>query len=188
MRTDIQPPTAVSPPPSAHGRPSRSWLWPGIGVAAVGVVAGLVFGFSSYRDSQEKIDAFARMAVPGTMAVQIADPARQVVYYEGDPAVGIDDLMVGIVGPGGVAVAVAPYEGELVYERTDLTLGRAVASFNAAQTGPYEIEVTGVDRGEITVGESFSRLALPGILFGLAIAVLSLVGGFAMGLLGFVRR
>jgi hypothetical protein len=90
--------------------------------------------------------------------------------------------------PAGAAVAVASYQGELIYERTDLTLGRAIASFEASQTGAYEIEVSGVGTGQITVGESFSRLALPGVLVGLAIAGLSMVAGFVLWLFGIVRR
>jgi hypothetical protein len=96
--------------------------------------------------------------------------------------------MVSIADPAGVTVAVAPFEGELIYETTDLTQGRALASFDAAQSGAYEIEVTGIDTGQVTVGESFSRLALPGILAGLAIAGLSLVAGFALWLYSMLRR
>jgi hypothetical protein len=188
MRTDTQPTIATSTPPRAHHRQSRSWLWPGIGVAAVGVVAGLVFGITGYQDSREKIDTFARMTVPGTMTVQVDEPDRQVLYYEGDQIVDIDDLVVGIIAPSGASVVVASYEGELIYETTDLTLGRAIAYFDAAQIGAYEIEVSGADTGQITVGESFSLLALPGILAGPAIAGLSLVAGLAIWLIGIVRR
>ena len=115
-------------------------------------------------------------------------PGQQVVYYEGDESVGIDDLVVGIIDPAGATVAVASYEGELIYETTNLTLGRAIDSFDSTQIGAYHIEVSGVDTGQITVGQSFSRLALPGILVGLAIAGLSLVAGFVLWLFGIVRR
>jgi hypothetical protein len=187
MRTDTQPTIAASPP-RTHDRPSRSWFWPGIGVAVVGVAAGLMLGITSYQDSQQKIDSFARMSVPGTVTVQVDEPGQRVVYYEGDENVGIDDLVIGIIDPTGATVAIAKYEGELIYETTDLTLGRAVASFDAAQTGVYKIEVSGIDTGQVTVGESFSRLALPGVLAGLAIAILSLLAGFVLWLFSIVRR
>jgi hypothetical protein len=151
-------------------------------------VAGLIFGITSYQNSQGEIDTFARMSVPGTATIQVDEPGQQVVYYEGDETVGSDDLVIGIIDPAGATVAVAPYESDLIYETTDLTLGRAIASFDAAQIGPYEIEVSGVDTGQITVGESFSRLALPGVLVGLAIAGLSLVAGFVLWLSAIVRR
>ncbi len=189
MRTDIQPTIATSPPPRTHHhRQTRSLFWPGIGVTAVGVVAGLVIGITSYQDSQQEIANFARVSVPGTVTVEVDEPARQVVYYEGDQNIGIEDLVVDIIAPGGNSVAVASYEGELIYEITDLVLGRAIASFDAAQIGAYEIEVSGEDTDQITVGESVARLALPGVLVGLAIAGLSLVAGFAIWLIGFVRR
>jgi len=47
--------------------------------------------------------------------------------------------------------------------------------------------VSGVDTGQITVGQSYSRLALPGILVGLGIAGLSLVAGFVLWLFGIVK-
>jgi hypothetical protein len=152
------------------------------------MVAGLVLGITSYQNSQQEIDTFARVAVPGTVTMQVDEPGQQVVYYEGDVSVGIDDLVVSIADPAGATVAVAPYEGELIYETTDLTLGRAIASFDAAQIGVYEVEVNGIDSGQVTVGKSFSRLALPGVLAGLAIAGLSLVAGLALWLFSILRR
>jgi len=187
MRTDVQP-TITIPPPRSHDQPARSWLWPGVGVAVVGLVAGLVFGITSYQDSQQKIDAFARLSLPGTVTVQVDEPGRQVVYYEGGQNVGLGDLAVIITDPAGATVAMAPYEGELIYETTDLTLGRAIAWFDAAQIGDYEIEVTGIDTGQVTVGDSVARLALPGILAGLAIAGLSLAAGVALWLVSILRR
>jgi hypothetical protein len=118
----------------------------------------------------------------------VDEPGRQVVYYEGDQTVGLDDMLVSIVEPLGSTVAIAPYEGELIYETVDLTLGRAIASFDAAQIGAYEIEVTGIDTGQVTVGESYSRIALPGVLAGLAIAGLSLVAGLALWLFWILKR
>ena len=188
MRPDTRPTIATSPPPRSHERPSRSWLWPGVGVAAVGLFAGLVIGITSYQDSQQQLDAFARLTVPGTMTVQVDEPGQQIVYYEGDQSVGIEDLVVSIADPAGATAAVAPYEGELIYETTDLTQGRALASFDATHVGAYEIEVSGIDTGQVTVGESFSRLALPGVLAGLAIAGLSLAAGFALWLYSMLRR
>ena len=157
-------------------------------MAVVGQAVGLVFGVISYQDSQQMIDTFSRISVPGTVTVQVDEPGQRVVYYEGDQSVSLGDLAVTIIDPVGSTVAVAPYEGELIYETTDLTLGRAIVSFEAAQVGAYEIEVGGIDTGQVTVGESYSRLALPGVLAGLAIAGLSLVAGLALWLFPILRR
>jgi hypothetical protein len=189
MRTDTQPTISTSRPPSTtDNRPSRSWFGRGVGIAFVGLVAGLVLGITSYQNSQQKIDTFARVSLPGTVTVQVVEPGQQVVYYEGDEIVGIDDLVVSIADPAGATVAVAPFEGELIYETTDLTLGRAIATFDAAQIGAYEIEVSGIDTGQVTIGESFARLALTGVLAGLAVAGLSLVAGFVLWLYSILRR
>jgi hypothetical protein len=189
MRTDTQPNIAtLAPPPSTRGRRLKSWFWPGIGVAVVGLAAGLVLGITSYQDSQQEIDTFARVAVPGTVTIQVDEPGQQVVYHEGDQRVGLDDLVVSVADPAGATVAVAPYEGELIYETTDLTLGRAIASFDATRIGAYQLEVRGIDTGQVTVGESFALLALPGVLAGLAIAGLSLVAGFVLWLYSILRR
>ena len=188
MSTDTQPTIATSPPPSGtHDRASRSWFWPGIGVATVGLVAGLTLGITSYQDSQQEIDGFARMLVPGTVIVQVDEPGPQVVYYEGEESV-IGNLVVTVANPDGAAVAIAPYEAELIYETPDLTLGRAIASFDAEQIGAYDVGVRGTDSGQITVGDSVARLALPGVLAGLAIAGLSLVAGFSLWLVSILRR
>ena len=188
MTTDVQPRIPTAPSPRTRDRYSSFWFWPGIGIAAVGLVAGLAIGITSYQDSQQEIDTFARTSVPGTATVQVDEPGRQVIYYEGDESVGLDDLTVGIIDPAGETVPVFSYEGELIYETTDLTLGRAIASFEASQIGAYEIEVSGVDKGQVTVGESFSRLALPGVFVGLMIAGLSLVAGFVLWVFRIVRR
>ena len=157
-------------------------------MAVVGLAIGLVLGVTSYQDSQQMIDTFSRISVPGTVTVQMDEPGQRIVYYEGDQSVSLRDLAVTIIDPVGSTVAVAPYEGELIYETTDLTLGRAIVSFEAAQVGAYEIEVGGIDTGQVTVGESYSRLALPGVLAGLAIAGLSLVAGLALWLFPILRR
>lgn len=188
MKTDVQLRIPTAPSPRTRDRNSSSWFWLGIGIAAVGLVAGLAIGITSYQDSQLEIATFARTSAPGTATVKVDETGRQVIYYEGDQSVGLDDLTVGIIDPAGETVPVFSYEGELIYETTDLTLGRAIASFEASQIGAYEIEVSGVDTGQVTVGESFSRLALPGVFVGLVITGLSLVAGFVLSVFRIVRR
>lgn len=188
MRTDTQPTIAPSPPPRTHDRSSRSWFWPGIGVAAIGLIVGLAIGVTSFQNSQQQVADFARSSVPGIVTLQVDEPGRQVVYYEGDLSVGLEDLVVDITDGAGANVAVAPYGSELIYETTGGSLGRAIATFDADQVGAYEVNVSGMDAGQVTVGESFARLALPGIFAGLAIAGISLAAGLALWLVSVVRR
>lgn len=188
MRTHTQPTTVTPPPSRTHGRSSKSWFWPGIGIAATGLIVGLAVGIASFQDSQRQVDAFARSTVPGTVTVQVDEPGRQVIYYEGDLSVSIEDVVVDITDAAGAPVAVAPYGSELIYETADRTLGRAIATFDATRAGAYEIDVSGMDTGQVTVGESFAHLALPGIFAGLAIAAISLAVGLALWLVSVLRR
>ena len=188
MRTDTKPTIETSPLAETRDRSSRSWFWPAIGVAVIGLAVGLTLGITSFQDSQQQVDAFARSSVPGTVTAQVDEPGQQVVYYEGDMGIRFGDLVVDINDPTGTAVAVAPYGSELIYENSDFTLGRAIATFDAAQIGAYEIAVSGIDTGQVTVGESFARLALPGILAGLAIAAVSLAAGLVLWLVTALRR
>jgi len=188
MTSNTRPATVTSPPPQSHDRSSRSWFWPGLGITAIGLIVGLAIGITSFQDSQEQVDAFARSSVPGTVTAYVDEPGRQVVYYEGNLSVGLEDLVVDITDAAGADVAVAPYGSELIYETTGASLGRAIATFDADRAGAYEVEVSGMDTGQVTVGESFARLALPGIFAGLAIAGLSLTAGLALWLVSALRR
>ncbi len=99
-----------------------------------------------------------------------------------------DDLTIAVRDPAGSPVDVAPYRGELIYEKVDLTQGRAVATFDAQRAGIYEIQVSGVSIGRLVVGDSYARRALPGVVSGLAIAAVSVVAGLVLWLVTFDRR
>jgi hypothetical protein len=157
-------------------------------IAIAGGVAGLALGIDSYRGSQRHIDSFERVAIPGAMALQISEPTGRVLYYEGDDTVRFNHLSITVTDPAGAPVEVNRYVGEMIYETLDLTHGRAVATFNATQTGTYDIDVIGVDTGQLVVGDSFSRRALPGVLTGLAIAGVSIIAGFVLWLLTLIQR
>ena len=99
-----------------------------------------------------------------------------------------DDLAIAVADPRGAPVDVEPYEGEMIYETLDLTQGRAVATFDAPRAGTYYVAVSGVDAGQLTVGDSFAGRALPDVLTGLGIAVLGVVVGLALWLVTFIKR
>jgi len=185
------PTSTIARPASAtrtRSRRPRSRFWLGGTIAVVGLVAGVVFGITSYRDAQQQIDIFARTSIPGVLTVQVDEPGLQVVYIEGDPTPVIGDLAVTVTDPTGATVVVDPFEDELIYETADLTQGRAMATFTADQPGEFQVAMSGAANGEFTVGESFTRLALPGVLGGLAIAGLSVIAGLAIWLSTFLKR
>ena len=174
--------------PTATAVPSTSRYWLAAAIAIVGLVAGVAVGVMSYRDSQARIDDFDRMSIPGTMTVQLDEATGRVMYYEGSDTIRFNELTIAVTDPAGTPVDVSPYEGEMIYDTGDLTQGRAVATFDASEPGTYEIAVSGVDSGQLVVGESFSSRALPGVLAGLAIAGLSVIAGFVLWLLTFIMR
>ncbi|MEI8406505.1 MULTISPECIES: hypothetical protein [unclassified Kribbella] len=163
--------------------------WLAGAIALAGLVLGVTLGFTSFRDAQRRLDSFDGTSIPGTMSLRIDQPTSRVVYYEGgDRTVRYDDLSITVTDPVGSPVDVTPYQGELVYEKVDLTEGRAVATFDAPSAGVYEIQVSGVSTGRLVVGDSYAHRALPGVLAGLAIAILSLVAGFILWLSAFTHR
>ena len=174
--------------PTATAVPSTSRYWLAAVIAIVGLVAGVAFGVMSYRDSQARIDDFDRMSIPGTMSVQLDEATGRVMYYEGTDTIRFNELSIAVTDPAGTPVDVSPYDGEVVYEAVDSTQGHAVATFDAPEPGTHEIAVSGIDNGQLVVGESISGRALPGVLARLAIAGLSVTAGFVLWLLTFIKR
>ena len=174
--------------PTATAVPSTSRYWLAAVIAIVGLVAGVVFGVMSYRNSQDRIDDFDRVSIPGTMTVQLDEATVRVMYYEGTDTTRFNELSIAVTDPAGAPVDVSPYDGEMIYETVDSTQGRAVATFDASEPGTYEIAVSGIDSGQLVVGESLSGHVLPGVLVGLAIVGLSVTAGFVLWLLTFIKR
>jgi hypothetical protein len=108
--------------------------------------------------------------------------------YEGTDTIRFNELSIAVTDPAGNPVDVSPYDGEMIYETGDLTQGRAVATFDVSEPGTYEIAVSGIDSGQLVIGESFSGRALPGVLAGLAIAGLSVTAGFILWVLNLIKR
>jgi hypothetical protein len=189
MSTLVHPTVA---PPTARVRRRRGDRPAPYVIAAITAFIGLVVGvglaIDGYRDAQRHLDSFARVAVPGEGTVQLDEPTGRVLYYEGDDSVRFGDLDIRVTGPAGRAVDVNRYEGEMIYETIDLTKGRAVATFDAAQAGTYRIRVAGADGGTLTVGDSFLRRSLFGVFGGLAISVAAVLVAFLVVLVTFVRR
>ncbi len=189
MSTIVQPPV-VTPTTPARRRPRASTFryWLAGAIAVVGLVSGVALGLSSYRDWQRDIDTLDRVTVPGAMTVQLDEADGRVVYFEGDDNIRFDDLTIIVTDPAGSAVDVKRYEGAMIYEDLDGTQGRAVATFNANRAGTYAVEVSGVNTGQIAVGDSAARRALPGALTGLGVAGLALIAGFILWLTTFINR
>jgi hypothetical protein len=51
-------------------------------VAALGLTAGFLWGAVGITNTQDRLDSFARLAIPGATTVSVSDPGTLVVYHE----------------------------------------------------------------------------------------------------------
>lgn len=167
-------------------RPSTAWYWVAGIVLVVGVAAGIVVGILGYLDALDEYETFPGLAAPGATEVVIDDPGDLVIYHQGSTLPSLAEVELSVTGPSG-AVAVEPYETTLIFE-TGEGRARALASFDAVDTGTYRVEARGTVTGHLTVGPSWAWVALPAVLGGLAIAGVSVIAGAAIWLTTIIRR
>lgn len=170
----------------APDRPSTVWYWAAGIVLIVGVVAGVVVGILGYLDALDEYDTFPRLATPGAAEVVVDDPGNLVVYHQGSALPSLAEVELSVTGPSG-SVAVQPYETTLIFE-TGEGRARALASFDAVDTGTYRVEAQGTAAGHLTVGPSWAWVALPAVLGGLAIVGISIIAAVAIWLTTIIRR
>jgi hypothetical protein len=82
--TDLRPPpTRPTAPPIPTRKPrSRGWYWVAAIVAVLGLTAAFVWGAVGTISALDRVDSYARTAIPGAMTVSVTDPGTKVVYYE----------------------------------------------------------------------------------------------------------
>lgn len=177
-----QPETASVVP----SRPSTVWYWMAGIVLIVGVVAGVVIGILGYLDALDEYDAFPRLAAPGAAEVVVDDPGDLVIYHQGSALPSLAEVELSVIGPSG-SVAVQPYETTLIFE-TGEGRARALASFDAADSGTYRVEAHGTAAGHLAVGSSWVWVALLAVLGGLAIVGVSMVAAVGIWLTTIIRR
>jgi hypothetical protein len=82
--TELQPSPTLPPLPSLQGRkrPSTAGYWVATVVAALGLMAAFLWGAVGIDNIQERVNGFARLAVPGATTVSVSNPGTIVVYHE----------------------------------------------------------------------------------------------------------
>jgi hypothetical protein len=82
--TALQPPPTLPPIPSlyARKRPSTAGYWVAAVVAVLGLTAAFLWGAVGIHTTQDRLDGFDRLTVPGAMTVSVTDPGSLVVYHE----------------------------------------------------------------------------------------------------------
>ena len=137
-------------------KPSVGWYWVAGVVALVGIIGAVVWGLASYAAIGDRVDGFARDALPGQVTVPIDTAGTYAVFYEAADTDRVPSLDVGVTGPDGAAVPVAGYGMDLRLER-DGVVSRAVATFDATGPGDYVVTATDVAPG----GATFAVGAIP---------------------------
>src|SRR5437773_105812 len=77
------PPTLPPPPPlQASKRPSTAGYWVAAIIAVLGLMAAFLWGAVSIHLTQNRVDGFDRLAIPGATTVSVTDPGTMVIYHE----------------------------------------------------------------------------------------------------------
>ena len=82
--TELRPPPTVPPipPRQARKRPSTAGYWVAAVVAVLGLTAAFLWGAVGIHTTQDRIDGFDRLTVPGAATVSVTEPGTMVVYHE----------------------------------------------------------------------------------------------------------
>jgi hypothetical protein len=165
--------------------------WTGGLLVLLGLGVAIWWGATTFLGMVDDLAALRRVTIPGTRVV-VLDAGTQVISVENDRQAAASDLRFAVVGPGGIAVRVDPYDGDLRYDVPDRPgrVGRAVAMFEAAIEGRYTVRVDGhaTTGSVVAIGEDAARAALPSILGALGLMSASIVGGAVVLALGVARR
>ena len=111
----------------------------------------------------------------------ISEPGTRVLYVEEARRTPVPFLRFAVVNPGGRAVTVQTYAGQLRYDVPGEPgrIGTAVAAFEADAEGAYSIDViASTTAGAIVaIGDDAARSSIPAILGSIALLSISAVGG-----------
>jgi hypothetical protein len=139
--TERRPPPTRSPIVSLHARkrPSTAGYWVAAVVAALGLTAAFLWGAVGIHTTGDRVDGFARLAVPGT-TVSVTSPGTMVVYHESAAEVaGYDDPAA---------------NGRIASTRWDPATRTIVTVPNAGETPTWQqlgLAVTGPDGAPVPI-------------------------------------
>ena len=161
-----------------------------VAAACIGAVAWVVFAFFGLTN---QVNGFQRMTVPGTATIHVARAATRVLYFEGPRAAPPSGrLSIQVTGPAGNPVAVSPYHADLRYDVPGESgpVGKAIASFQAAAAGDYQISAgPGTSAGgRVAIGGDVLWDVVPHIAGAAAVFLAGVAAGGALIIVTAVRR
>jgi hypothetical protein len=118
--TELRPPPTLPPIPplQARKRPSTAGYWVAAVVAVLGLTAAFVWGAVGISTTQDRVDGFDRLAVPGATTVSVPEPGTMVVYHESAAEVAryaeptANGRPVTRWDPGTRTIVTVPYAGD----------------------------------------------------------------------------
>ncbi|MBL1075858.1 hypothetical protein JK358_15790 [Nocardia sp. 2] len=169
-----QPPGGYPPAQQPRITPPAWWFAVGALLIVVGVVGAIALAVSSFTGMSDKIDGFQRVAIPGSGTVQL-ESGSYTVYIEGpDGATG----SVLITAPDGSEVTLEPYSSKVTYSFGGHD-GEAEFSFQATQSGTYDVTTEGPSGSNIAIGEGLGGGIVGSVLGALALGL----GGLFLGII-----
>jgi hypothetical protein len=151
--TQLPPPPTRLPPPSiqARKRPSTAGYWVAAVVAVLGLTAAFLWGAIGISTTQDRINGFDRLAVPGTVTVSVSDPGTMVIYHESAAEVAryAEPSANGRIAtrwdPGTRTIVTVPYAGETpIWQQLGLQVtgptGAAVPVATYRSSAHYDLE------------------------------------------------
>jgi hypothetical protein len=151
--TELRPPPTRPPIPSRHAskRPSTAGYWVAAVVAVLGLTAAFLWGAVGITNTQDRVDGFARLTVPGATTVSVTSPGTMVAYHESaaevagytDPAANARPATRW--DPATRTIVTVPYVGETpTWEQLGLTVtgpgGATVPVATYRSSARYDLE------------------------------------------------
>jgi hypothetical protein len=186
-------PTAAPPRPASDQpiRPAKSWFVVAALIAVVGIIAAvvvLVRGISSYAD---RVDDFDRADLPATFSVEITSTGGYSIYHEYDGASDdfgwSPDPVVTVTDPSGAVVDLDDYVGSITYSASGHE-GEGLYTFDADETGTYEVTAEGEPGDGIAVGRGIGSGLVAAIVGSLALGLLAVIAGVVVAIVVGVKR
>ena len=151
-----------APTPRPTRRPPRARYLLVVPLVLVGLAIALGVGIGGGQVRTDRAVQFPRVAVPGVLALRVAEPATYYVYSEGTVCLDYPNchgalypVTVKVTAPRGAAVDVHRVQGPTYM--IGGSEGTGVARFSATRRGTYRVSVsTGpYSEGQVAVGEGF---------------------------------
>lgn len=192
----MQPAFSPPPPPppvvsERMVRPSKWWFGAAGLVAVAGIVVAIVIAVLGVLDYAERVENFDRADVPATLQVDITRPGGYSIYHEYsgafDDVTYVREPTITVMDPSGDAVDLDRYDAVVTYAASGFE-GEGLFTFEAEETGTYQVTAEGGTGSGVAVGRGLGRGLSPYIGGSVVVGLLGVVAGAVMAIVVGVKR